>query len=299
MKLSKLLKSNVIHPPQWLPDNVMYLTIMGSNAYGVSSGTSDMDLYGFCIPPKDLVFPHLAGEIPGFGRQIQRFEQWQEHHVKDPDGKDTTYDFSVYSIVKYVQLCMENNPNMIDSLFTPRRCVLVSTEVGELIRSNAKSFLHKGSWHKFKGYAYAQVSKIRNKNNSSNEKRAKTIADYGYDVKFGYHVVRLLNEVEQILVEHDLDLERNREQLKSIRRGEWSLEQLLDYFQSKEKHLEEVYSKSTLRQTPDEDFIKTLLLECLEHHYGTLDKMVKVDKTPAETVLQQLMEVLRKSGQIS
>ena len=147
----------------------MYLTIMGSNAYGVSSDTSDMDLYGFCIPPKTLVFPHLAGEIPGFGRQIQRFEQWQEHHVKDQDGKDTTYDFSVYSIVKFFQLCMENNPNMIDSLFTPRRCVLVSTQVGELVRTNAKYFLHKGAWHKFKGYAYAQVSKMRNKSKNDTE----------------------------------------------------------------------------------------------------------------------------------
>ena len=299
MKLSKLLKSKAIHPPQWLPDNVMYMTIMGSNAYGVSFDTSDMDIYGFCIPPKEMVFPHLTGEIPGFGQQLQRFEQWQEHHVKDPDGKDTTYDFSIYSIVKYVQLCMENNPNMIDSLFTPRRCVLISTDVGELIRSNAKKFLHKGSWHKFKGYAYAQVSKIRNKNNSSNEKRAKSIEDYGMDVKFAYHVVRLLNEVEQIMVYGDLDLERNREQLKSIRRGEWTLEQLLDYFQAKEKHLEEVFSISTLRQSPDEEFIKTLLVECLEHHYGSLDRMVKVTKTPAEKVLQEIEEVLRKSHYIS
>ena len=130
----------------------------------------------------------------------------------------------------------------------------------------------------------------------SKSKRSENNKIYDMDVKFGYHVVRLLNEVEQILVEGNLDLERNREQLKSIRRGEWPLEQLLDYFQSKEKHLEEVYSKSTLRQAPDEAFIKTMLLQCLEHHYGSLDKMVTVTNTPAETVLQQIVEVLKKSG---
>jgi len=70
-----------ISPPSWLPDNLCYETMMGSVAYGVSADTSDMDVYGICLPPKDTVFPHLAGEIFGFGTQIKRFETWQEHHV--------------------------------------------------------------------------------------------------------------------------------------------------------------------------------------------------------------------------
>jgi hypothetical protein len=32
--------------PPWLPMNCHYLTMMGSVAYGVSSDTSDMDVYG-------------------------------------------------------------------------------------------------------------------------------------------------------------------------------------------------------------------------------------------------------------
>ena len=54
---------------------------MGSMAYGVSSDSSDMDVYGFCVPEKETVFPHLRGEIPGFGTPQPRFEQWQEHHM--------------------------------------------------------------------------------------------------------------------------------------------------------------------------------------------------------------------------
>jgi predicted nucleotidyltransferase len=160
MLLEKLYTQSLIHPPKWLIHNTMYLTIMGSNAYAVTSDNSDWDIYGFCIPPKDDVFPHLRGEILGFGNQIKRFENWQEHHVV-PEDKKQMFDFSVYSIVKYFQLCMENNPNMIDSLFTPRNCVLHSTQIGEHVRSNRNMFLHKGAWHKFKGYAYAQMSKIR------------------------------------------------------------------------------------------------------------------------------------------
>jgi hypothetical protein len=39
-------------------------------------------------------------------------------------------------------------------------------------------------------------------------------------VKFAYHVIRLLGEAEQILLEGDIDLRRNSAQLKAIRRGD-------------------------------------------------------------------------------
>jgi hypothetical protein len=217
-----------------------------------------------------MVFPHLAGEIHGFGRQLQRFDQWSEHHVPNPDGKAVQYDITVFGIVKYFQLCMDNNPNMIDSLFTPRRCIVHATLVGEYVRENRKKFLHKGAWHKFKGYAYSQMAKIRNKVNASAPKRAAEIAKFGFDLKFAYHLVRLLGEVEQILVEHDLDLERNREQLKSIRRGEWTLDQVERYFVEKERALEMIYASSTLPHAPDEAGLKRLLTACLEMHYGSL-----------------------------
>jgi predicted nucleotidyltransferase len=246
---------------------------MGSQAYGVSNDTSDQDIYGVCIPPKELVFPHLAGEIPGFGRQIQRFGVWQEHHIHHPDKK-VEYDFAVYSIVQFFQLCMDNNPNMIDALFVPRTAIIHTTPIAEIFRENRKAFLHKGAWHKFKGYAYAQASKIRNKVNSSNEKRAAQIAEFGYDLKFAYHCVRLMNEVEQILVEGDLDLQRNREQLKSIRRGEWALDQFEAYFQNKEHALETAYANSKLPHGPDEERVKALLMNCLEQHYGNLSAVV-------------------------
>ena len=105
-------------------------------------------------------------------------------------------------------------------------------------------------------------------------KRTKDIAQYGYELKWAYHVVRLMNEVEQILVEGDLDLQRNREQLKSIRRGEWTLDELRAYFQNKEHALETAYANSPLPHGPDEEAIKELLMNCLEQHYGSLSAAV-------------------------
>ncbi len=289
--LQKLEQKKLITPPKWLPDNIQYETIMGSTAYGVSDDNSDVDVYGFAIPPKEDIFPHLRGEIQGFGRQRQRFNQYQQHHVMDKETRKE-YDLTIYSIVRYLDLCMECNPNMIDSLFTPRRCVLFSTQLSEMVRDKRHMFLHKGAWHKFKGYAYSQIHKI-GKANRSNPKRAASVEKYGYDVKFAYHTVRLMAEVEQIMIEHDLDLERNREQLKAIRRGEWSLDYLKEWFEKKEHVLEEVYAKSDLRHSPDEEAIKTLLLNCLEQHYGSLDKAIRPE-TSTGKLLEEMQAVLDK-----
>jgi predicted nucleotidyltransferase len=275
--LQRLADRGLIKPPRWLPGNVQYETIMGSVAYGVSSDSSDVDVYGWAIPPKDDLFPHLRGEVPGFGTPRPRFEQYQEHHVKDRDalaGHGRMYDLTIYGIVKFFNLAMENNPNVIDSLFTPVNCVLHATRVGNLVREDRRMFLHKGAWPKFKGYAYSQLHKISIKQPQG--KRAELVAEHGYDTKFAYHVVRLIGEVEQILMEGDIDLQRNNEQLKAIRHGEWTEERLRRWFAEKESHLERAYAESTLRPTPDEDRIKALLIDCLEEHYGSLEGCIVV-----------------------
>jgi predicted nucleotidyltransferase len=285
-------KKKLIVPPKWLPANIHYEVITGSVAYAVSSDTSDMDIVGFAIPPKEDIFPHLRGEIMGFGRQKQRFEQWQQHHVKD-DSDRQEYDFTIYSIVKFFNLVMENNPNMVDTLFTPQRCVLFCSPIAQMVRDNRKMFLHKGSYHKFRGYSYAQLNKIGTKANASNPKRQESIEKYGFDTKFAYHVIRLALEGEQILMEHDLDIERNAEILKSIRRGEWTEQRIRDWFDEKERHLEELYNKSDLRHSPDEEAIKNLLMNCLEQHYGSLDGAVKRE-VPVQKMIQELQAVLDK-----
>jgi uncharacterized protein len=290
--LDRLAGKGLVKPPRWLPANVMYETIMGSVAYGVSGDTSDMDVYGWAIPPKEDVFPHLRGEVAGFGTPRPRFEQFEAHHVVDPDalgGGGRSHDLTIYSIVKFFQLAMENNPNIIDSLFTPASCVLHCTAVGTLVRERRRLFLHKGCWPKFKGYAYAQLHKIATKRPVGS--RAALVAEHGYDVKFAYHVVRLLGEVEMILAEEDLDLQRDRERLKAIRRGEWSLERLEEWCAEKERQLEQACAESRLRPLPDEDGLRRLLLECLESHYGSLAGCV-VDPDRAVAALRGIQDQL-------
>ena len=271
--VEQLHKRGLISPPSWLPRSVIFEGVTGSMSYGCNSpGSSDTDLVGVCIPKKSIVFPHTEGHIPGFGRGPEKFGVWQQHHVTD-SGKE--YDFAIYNIVHYFQLCMENNPNMVDTLFLADNCIRKSSPTYDRIRENRRLFLHKGCWHKFRGYAFSQLSKIKKGANRQNPKRQASIDKYGFDVKFAYHVVRLLLECEQILEYGDLILDRDREMYKSIRRGEWTFEDIKDLFDSKEKKLQELYdAKGGIPHSPDEGKIRALLMECLEMHFGSMDKFL-------------------------
>lgn len=300
--LKRLAKEGRIHPPKWLIGNINFVVKMGSYAYGCHTDESDNDIYGFCTPPVNIVYPHKAGIIQGFGNQGERFDQWSEHHIKDKgpaiyklgevhpfvDPKAKEYDFSIYNIVKFFQLAMDNNPNMVDFLFVPRHCILYTDKVGELIREQRHIFLHKGCWHKFKGYAYSQMQKMKHSKATGNRK--KLVDEYGFDVKFAYHVVRLMLEVEQILAEGDLDLQRHNEILKAIRRGDWSLEKVERFFEDKERDLESLYKSSKLPYKPDEQQILGLLRSALNMSYP--DHVETKVINPAERKLELIKGII-------
>lgn len=288
MIIQELYKEKLISPPSFLPSNMAMLAITGSMSYGCNTDDSDLDMVGVCVPPKNYLFPTAYGEIEGFGYQRKRFEQWQNHHVK---YKDKEYDFSVYNIAKYFHLVMDGNPNMVDVLFVPRECIVFSTRLWEKVRENRHIFLSKKMWPRFKGYSYSQISKMSS--NKREGKRKKLYDEYGFDVKFGYNVVRLLLEVEQILAEGDLDLQRHKEQLKSIRKGEWTENEIKEWASEKEKDLEKLYHDSELRYSPNEEAIKSLLLECIKIHYGEINECRQDNSQKIISELEKIVERYR------
>jgi hypothetical protein len=106
-------------------------------------------------------------------------------------------------------------------------------------------------------------------------------------------VVRLLGEVEQLLMHQDMDLQRDAEQMKAIRRGEWTLPQLEDYFVRKEADLERVYLASRLPDAPDTAAIRQLLTDCLEQHFGSISEAVSRPHA-AERALEEIGQVLQR-----
>lgn len=279
-----------------LENLIQYEAYVGSSVYGVTSDTSDLDIISFAIPPKDNVFPHLNGYIMGFGSPPPIFETYQQHHMlvtEELGGKGREYDYTCYNIVKYFDLLAHGNPTLLDSLFVPARAILFMTPIGQLVRENRWLFLHKGCTHRYLGYSYQQLTKMKTKNPTVSSKRKDGFDKWGYDLKFGLHIVRLLLQLEQILTEKDLDLERNSDILKSIRNGEWTFEQIEAYFRSNEKRLLALKDSSDLPHSPDMDKIKNILIQCLELHFGNLDTCITIGD-PAATALKEVNLILDK-----
>lgn len=340
MILDQLNKKGLVNPPPYVISNTAMLVITGSVAYGVADTSTkskmpDFDCYGFCIPPKDIIFPHLKGEIQGFGTPAPRFDQFQKHGIIDPDahaGKGQEWDITVFNIVKYFELCRGGNPNMIDTLFVPENCILHSTQVGRMVRDSRKLFISKEIWQKFRGYAWSQMHKMDSKQNIASEllnqiesfeethnigqktpfsdvkkeietrgsteslkhlsqeelgnyfgiyyegilksSRFEMIKINKYDIKFGYHLLRLLDEAQQLLETGEMDLQRAKEPMKSIRRGEWKKEDIISWAKDKEKELEIAFTNCKLPDKAPEDKLKALLLQCLEEHYGSLSNII-------------------------
>ena len=282
MLLTRLEEKRLIDPPPLLVDNCQYLTIAGSHSYGCANAAdqddpSDIDCVGFWIPPKECVFPHLRGEIPGFSTPGPTFLKPWESKAHDPDacgGRGQDYDIKIFNIVPMFKLLMQCNPNLIDAIFTKQEEVLHTTEVGDMVRENRKLFLHKGCFPRFVSYASEQLHKMSAKNPKKGSKRADLRERFGFDVKFGMHLVRNLLQVEQILLEGDMDLHRHSEHLKAIRRGDICEEEIQKWALDKKRQLGQAYANSKLPEGPDEKAVKHLLESCLERHYGTLRGMI-------------------------
>lgn len=286
---TQLLNKNLIKPPEWLPANVMYEVITGGIAYGVSNKGSDSDIYGFCIPRKEDVFPALKGLIPGFDK-IDEFEQYQHHHILDKNA-NKEYDLTIYSIVKYFKLCLDNNPNMLDTLYVPQNCVLYINSVGNMVRENRSIFIHKGCYNKFIGYAISQLHKMGSQKREG--KRKELFEKFGFDLKYSMHLVRLAYECEMLLTEGQLDLQKHKEHLKAIRRGEVSEKDIRNWFSEKQLTLEKLYRDSTIRQNPDVNGVRQLLIDCLEHHYRTLENCF-VNPNEEKRALEEIQNILNK-----
>lgn len=242
-----------------------YEVIMGSFAYGVSADTSDVDLYAVSIPPNSVLYPHTVGYVYGLLETPPMFEVLNSHHIMMGDKE---VDFNVYGLVKYFNLCTENNPNMLDSLFVPDRCIVYADDAGKHLRDNRHKFLHKGAYVKYRGYFFQQLTKLVN-GQLSKASRQDLVNQYGYDTKFAYHIVRLALQVEELLTTGDMDLERNKEVLKSIRKGAWTKDELLSWTKSKEQELDRLFLRSNaLPESRDIAMLKRLFNEIVEIKNG-------------------------------
>ncbi len=147
MTLEELKKSGTI----------IFECISGSRAYGLQTPTSDTDIRGVYILPKEQFYSlDYIGQI-----------------------NNETNDLAYYELRKFIELCAKNNPNIIEMLNVPEDCILHKDPLFDEIRK--EYFLSKLCKNTFANYAFTQIKKARGLNKkivNPVEKERKTIEDF-------------------------------------------------------------------------------------------------------------------------
>jgi predicted nucleotidyltransferase len=103
-----------------------------------------------------------------------------------------------------------------------------------------------------------------------NADRAKLESEFGYDTKHAMHLVRLMRQGKEILMNHELIVNRSdpqvndREELLYIRNGGWPYDQLINWAEEQEKELDKLYQITTLPKYPNKEKIDKICIEIVE-----------------------------------
>jgi hypothetical protein len=142
-------------------DLILFEGIVGSQAYGISTPASDVDIKGIFILPLEDILSF------GYIEQIS----------------DEKNDVTFYEIQRFLKLLESNNPTVLELLNLPQDCVIHQDPLFNLILENRDKFVTKMCRNSFGGYAVQQIKKARGLNKKivkSFEKERKSPLDFCY-----------------------------------------------------------------------------------------------------------------------
>ncbi|XOV66322.1 MAG: DNA polymerase beta superfamily protein [Fluviicola sp.] len=116
---------------------ILFESTNGSRAYGLHTPASDWDIRGVFVLPKDQYYGL------NYVSQISN------------ESNDIVY----YELQKFVELCLGNNPNILELLNVPKDCIRYKHSLFD--KFTMDMFLSKKCEKSFTNYAYAQIKKSR------------------------------------------------------------------------------------------------------------------------------------------
>ena len=252
-------------------ENLILKVRTGSFLYGTETENSDVDYVGVCIPPKDVVFG------------LYKFDQYIGNTNSDGSGVANTkedVDITIYSLTKFIELVSANNPNILEIIFAPKENIVFIDEYGfgsALLSEGFKDMVvSQLVANRFMGYATAQKKKLLRPPDQKTGSRVSMIEEYGYDLKFASHLVRLLSFGIELLETGKLSLPaKNATILKEIKTGFWTLEAVLALVESLEEVFREEEENSPLRKTPDRKKVSDFLVYLMETYWKTFPEKAR------------------------
>ena len=233
--------------------------LVGSTVHGlnVRDAVEDRDEMGVLVEPFDAVV--------GF----TRFEQFIYRSAAEREGRQDArsqagdLDLVIYSLRKYLRLCLTGNPTMMLPLYAPPEAVFVCTPLGEELRALAPKIASRRAGHAFLGYLQAQKSRLLGTRGQMRVRRPELVARDGYDSKYAMHLCRLGYQGLEFVQTGHLTLpmaEPSRTWLYKLRQGEIPMPEMLARAEEIEAALAAAIETSPLPEEPDHAAVEAWLL---------------------------------------
>lgn len=200
---------------KFVKDNLLFLFVGGSHAYGLADKNSDIDVRGFFRPSID---------------QALGFENFDQIN-------DSNNDMVIYNGIKLINLITNQNPNILEFLWIDKEHILFATDFYWELRARREELLSKYSIIKFVGFADRQKKRA--------EKSPKSM----------HHAIRLFSMAIEILSGEGVKVDRtniDQKFLMDIKQGEiYSTDFLIDKIHFMKKIILELYEASDLKDEID------------------------------------------------
>lgn len=143
----------------WIKNNglLVFEVITGSRSYGLDTATSDTDIKGVFLLPKDMFY--------GLDYTAQ--------------VNNDTNDIVYYELKRFMELLSKSNPNILEMLNVPEKCILQKHPIMDMLQP--EMFLSKQCEQSFANYAFTQIKKaygLEKKIVNPIEEERKSVLDF-------------------------------------------------------------------------------------------------------------------------
>ena len=232
-------------------DSLIHLFVGGSELHGAKvKNTDDLDIYGVYLEPPELVL----------GLDKRDFYVWSTAGDERRNGPDDV-DVCLYSLRKWAGLAAKGNPTALHFLFSQNDAP--RPEPWAEVLKHRDVFLSRLASTQFRGFAHAQLRRLQGIGAGKKGQRHELIGTHGYDIKAAMHVIRLLNEVIELMRSGTITLPRpEKELLITIRTGNYgSLDRVLNLANTLFAELAQAEAVSLLPEKADRSKISAVVSE--------------------------------------
>lgn len=233
----------------------------------IISGYRGSIAHGMYVPPKDPSSIDDKDLMYIVAPSIEHYYGLKNFGSKGTkEVKKEEWDIVAYEVRKFIGLLAKGNPNVLTMLWLEPNYYLNVSDAGKVLIKNRNLFVGRHVYHEFVGYAYGQLHRMTHNafQGHMGDKRRHLVQKFGFDTKNAAHLIRLLRMGMEFMKDGKLNvLRQDASQLLEIKKGEWSMDKIVNESNRLFASAEKAYIESTLPEGPDMEKINNLSVQVL------------------------------------